>query len=201
MASLEAIFGPELTGWLVIPLLIFLARVFDVTLGTIRVIFIARGMRVLAPLFGFFEVLIWLVVISQILGNLTHWFNYIAYATGFAAGNYVGMVLENRLAIGKAILRIITRIDAEKLAVVLRERKYVLTTIDGSGSDGPVKILFMVVSRAQLPAIIEIVKQYNPRAVYTIEDVRFVGEGLPPSINIPRKRFSNLNRWVNRIFK
>ncbi|MBU0692498.1 DUF2179 domain-containing protein [bacterium] len=201
MANLETIFGHELMGWLIIPILIFLARVIDVSLGTIRVIFIARGMRFLAPFFGFFEVLIWLVVISQVFSNLTHWIYYISYATGFAAGNYVGMVLENRLAIGKAILRVITRVDAEQLANVLREKRYVLTTIDGEGREGPVKILFMVVSRAQLPGLIDLVKQYNPRAVYTIEDVRFVGEGLPASAGIPRKRINNLHRWVNRIFK
>lgn len=201
MANLEAIFGQDLMGWVVIPVLIFLARVMDVTLGTIRVIFIARGMRMLAPIFGFFEVLIWLVVISQIFTNLTHWINYIAYATGFAAGNYVGMVLEHRLAIGKAILRVITRVDAEQLAEVLREKKYVLTTIDGEGHEGPVKILFMVVSRVQLPGLIELIKKYNPRAVYTIEDVRFVGEGLPISAGIPRRRVNYLHRCVNRVFK
>jgi uncharacterized protein YebE (UPF0316 family) len=201
MASLESLFGPDLTVWVVVPAMIFLARVMDVSLGTIRVIFIARGMRLLAPLFGFFEVLIWLVVIAQIFSSLTHWINYIAYATGFATGNYVGMVIENRLAIGKAILRVMTRVDAEELTAVLRERKYVLTTIDGEGNGGSVKILFMVVSRAQLPAIIELVKKFNPRAVYTIEDVRFVGEGLPHPSPIPSRRISNMNRWLNRIFK
>jgi uncharacterized protein YebE (UPF0316 family) len=201
MINLESLFGPELTHWLIMPALIFLARVTDVSFGTIRVIFIARGMRKLAPLFGFFEVLIWLIVISQIFSNLSHWIYYIAYAAGFATGNYVGMVIENRLAIGKAILRVITRVDAEKLVQVLRDRKFLLTEINGEGSGGPVKILFMVVSRVQLPEAISLVKQYNPRAVYTIEDVRFVNEGLPQTTPSSRSPFSSMNRWLNRIFK
>jgi uncharacterized protein YebE (UPF0316 family) len=198
---MESIFSPELTTWVIMPALIFLARVTDVSIGTIRVIFIARGMRKLAPLFGFFEVLIWLIVIAQIFNNLTHWINYIAYAAGFATGNYVGMVLENRLAIGKAILRVITRIDAEKLVEVLRDRKFVLTEINAEGISGPVKILFMVVSRVQLPEAISLVKQYNPRAIYTIEDVRFANEGMPQITPRSRSPFGSMNRWLNRIFK
>jgi uncharacterized protein YebE (UPF0316 family) len=198
---MESLFGPELTTWVIMPALIFLARVTDVSIGTIRVIFIARGMRKLAPLCGFFEVLIWLIVIAQIFNNLTHWINYIAYAAGFATGNYVGMVLENRLAIGKAILRVITRVDAEKLVAVLRDRKFVLTEINAEGISGPVKILFMVVSRVQLPEAISLVNQFNPRAIYTIEDVRFANERLPQITPRSRSPFSGMNRWLNRIFK
>jgi len=85
--------------WL-LPVLIFFARVLDVSIGTMRIVFLSRGMRLMAPVFGFFEVLIWLIAISRIMGNLTSWVNYVAYASGFAAGNYVGMYLENRLAMG-----------------------------------------------------------------------------------------------------
>ncbi|HOQ05094.1 MAG TPA: DUF5698 domain-containing protein, partial [Anaerohalosphaeraceae bacterium] len=84
-------------AWIVLPLLIFIARIADVTIGTIRLIFVARGMKILAPLAGFFEVLIWLVVIGQIMRHLANPLCYIAYAAGFAAGNYIGMMLVDRL--------------------------------------------------------------------------------------------------------
>jgi uncharacterized protein YebE (UPF0316 family) len=79
--------------WIVLPLLIFLARVVDVSMGTIRVIFVSRGLKYLAPVVGFFEVLIWLLAIGQIMKNLSSPLCYVAYAGGFAAGNYIGIVI------------------------------------------------------------------------------------------------------------
>lgn len=201
MMNIEAVFGQQLTVWVVIPVLIFLARVLDVSIGTMRVIFITRGMRLLAPLVGFFEVLIWLIVIGEVLSNLTHWVNYVAYAAGFAAGNYVGMVIEHRMALGKAIVRVITRVDAEILTENLRKHKILLTVLDAAGNNGPVKVLFMVVARTQLPFVLDLVNEYNPRAVYTIEDVRFVSEGLSPMPEVKRRRFVKIWRWLNRISK
>ncbi|HPA70469.1 MAG TPA: DUF5698 domain-containing protein, partial [Bacteroidales bacterium] len=90
----------EIVNYLLLPLFIFLARIFDVSLGTLRIIFVTKGMRIIAPLVGFFEVLIWLLAISRIMQDLDNWVSYIAYAGGFATGNFVGMYLEERLAIG-----------------------------------------------------------------------------------------------------
>ena len=182
--DLNQIFGRELTVWLVIPLLIFIARIMDVSIGTLRVISIAKGMKMLAPVLGFFEVSIWLLAIGVILQNLNNWQNFIAFALGFAAGNYVGILIENKLALGTASLRIITRRDASELEMVLREKGYGLTSMDAEGKSGPVKVLFMLVSRSELPGIIKTVNKYNPHAFYSIEDVRFVNEGIFP----PRKR-------------
>src|SRR3989338_8300095 len=86
--------------YVVIPLLIFLARVCDVSVGTVRLILLYRGRRVLAPLLGFFEVLIWLLAVRQIMFNLTNPVVFISFAAGFAAGNYVGIILEEKLAVG-----------------------------------------------------------------------------------------------------
>ncbi|HEX2991004.1 MAG TPA: DUF5698 domain-containing protein, partial [Anaerolineales bacterium] len=86
--------------WVILPLIIFLTRVLDVTLGTLRIIFISRGRKYLAPLLGFIEVLIWITVVSQIIGGASNFAAYFAYAAGFAVGNYVGMWIEERLAIG-----------------------------------------------------------------------------------------------------
>ncbi len=164
----------------IIPLLIFFARILDVSIGTMRLIFVAKGMKYLAPLLGFVEVLIWLLAIGQILQNLTNWVNYIAYASGFAMGNYIGMIIEDRLALGMAIIRIITRKDATDLEDALREKEYGVTCLDATGSSGPVKVLFMVVDRKEQHKVIDVVKKYNPRSFYSIEDIRTAQEGIFP---------------------
>lgn len=168
------------TTWIVIPALIFLARILDVSIGTLRVIFVARGMRMLAPALGFFEVLIWLLAIGQILQNLTNWQNYIAYAAGFATGNWVGMVIENKLALGNVLVRIITHRDPMELAAHLRNADYGITTLNAEGKTGPVKVLLTVISRQELQQVIKIVNQYHPKAFYSIEDIRFAKEGIFP---------------------
>ncbi len=104
--------------YVLIPLLIFLARVTDVTLGTIRIVFVAKGYKFLSAVLGFFEVFIWLVAVSKIFENLDNWFYYIAYAGGFAAGNYVGLLIEERMAIGYVNIRIVTKQSGEELAKV-----------------------------------------------------------------------------------
>jgi len=175
-------------SWVVIPLLIVLARVVDVTLGTIRIIYISRGMKFLAPVFGFFEILVWLMAIGQIMQNLSNPVYYLAYAIGFAAGNMVGIFVEERLAVGKVILRIITQREATKLASHLRSAGYGVTTVDAEGAQGPVKLIFTVIDREKIKAVMDSVQTYNPRAFYSIEDVRSVREGIFP----PTRRFSDL---------
>ncbi len=195
--ELSSLFGHDLTVWLVIPLLIFFARILDVSLGTLRVIFVAKGIRLLAPLLGFFEVLIWLLAIGQIMQNLTNWVNYLSYAGGFAMGNFVGMTIEARLALGKVILRIITHREADKLVKELRDRGYGLTSVDAEGKNGPVKVLFMLVERNELTRISEIVNSYNPRAFYSIEDVRFAREGIFPT---HKNAFISRHHQILKIF-
>ncbi|MBW2637694.1 MAG: DUF2179 domain-containing protein [Deltaproteobacteria bacterium] len=176
--------------WVVIPLLIILARIIDVTLGTMRIIYISRGVKFLAPLFGFFEILVWLVAIGQIMRNLNNPVYYIAYAVGFAAGNLLGIFVEERLVVGRVILRIITQKDATELAKHLRASGYGVTAVDAEGAKGPVKLLFTVIDRDKTESVVESVQTYNPRAFYSIEDVRRVKEGIFP----PSRRFSDLIR-------
>ncbi len=166
----------------ILPILIFLARVVDVSIGTIRVIFIARGMKALAPLLGFVEVLVWIVAIGQIMQNLTAPIYYIAYAGGFAAGTFVGMQIEQRLALGIVSVRIITRQDATELINALREKNYGVTSVLGEGSTGPVSVIYTLVKRIRLGDLIDVIKHYNPNAFYIVEDIRFAQEGVfPPS--------------------
>jgi len=161
---------------LLLPLLIFLARIVDVSIGTLRIIFVSKGFKGLAAVLGFFESLIWVLAISQVFQNLNNWVTYVGFAGGFAAGNYVGILIEERLAMGNQIIRVITRRDAEALDGYLREAGYAVTSMDAEGIEGQVKILFMVCKRRELAKVLGIVTCYNPNAFYTIEDVRFVRE-------------------------
>ncbi|HLV00693.1 MAG TPA: DUF2179 domain-containing protein [Acidobacteriota bacterium] len=163
----------------VIPLLIFLCRVADVSLGTLRVAFIARGNLYLAPLIGFFEILIWLVAITQIMSNLTHVVYYFAYAGGFTAGTFIGLLIERKIALGMVAIRIIVREDAFDLIQSMKENKYGLTYMKGEGVTGPVHILFSLVKRAEASKVIELVEKFHPQAFYSLEDVRYARDPMP----------------------
>jgi len=176
-------------SWVLIPLLIFTARVMDVSIGTLRIVYIARGKRMLAPLLGFFEVLIWLVAISQIFKHLDNIACYFAWAAGFAMGNYVGMVIEKKLALGIQVIRIITRFNADDLIKDLKSSGYGLTLIDGEGASGPVKIIFMLIKRKDLPKVKAVILKYNPKAFYTVEDVQFASDPVYPLRSEVNKRF------------
>jgi len=159
-----------------IALLIFFARVADVTLQTMRIIFVTRGVRLLAAVCGFFEVLIWLIAITQVMQNLSSWITYVAYASGFAAGNIVGISLEQMLSVGNLMVRVITHKDATRLERFLRARHFGVTATDARGAMGSVKIIFTIVRRKDLRRVLRIIKRFNPQAFYTIEDVRLAAD-------------------------
>jgi len=167
--------------YIFIPLLICLARIVDVSLGTLRIILVSKGMKKVAPFLGFFEILIWLLAIGQVMQNLTNFVNYIAYALGFALGNYIGIIIEQKIAIGMVVVQVITRRDASELIEFLRNSEFGLTVIEANGEHGPVHIIFTVIKRSNLPIVIAHIKNFNPRAFYSVEDIRFVSEALFPA--------------------
>ncbi|HOJ61393.1 MAG TPA: DUF2179 domain-containing protein [bacterium] len=169
--------------WLpwVFPVIIFCARILDVTVGTLRIIFITRGMRKLAPVLGFIEVFIWLTIVSQVILHVSTLTNFIAYAAGYATGNYIGLLIETKLAIGLIIVRIITQKDAEGLIRHLKANNYGFTNIPAYGNDGYVNVIFTIIKRKNLPDMLNIIQQHNPGAFYSIEDVRSAGEGIFPA--------------------
>lgn len=173
---------PNLFAWVVLPILIFLARSGDVTLSTLRIVSIAQGRRVLAPVIGFCESLIWLLVISQVLQHLENPLCVVAYAGGFAAGNSMGLHLEQRLAFGMRLLRVIVREEAGELIEALRQAGFGVTVVAGEGISGPVSILFTLVRRRDLERATELVRTLNPRAFFTVEDVRQAAEGVFPAL-------------------
>jgi uncharacterized protein YebE (UPF0316 family) len=177
----------------ILPIIIFLARICDVSIGTVRIIFVAKGYKGRSALLGFIEVLLWIVVIAQIMQTANNLISYIAYAGGFAMGNYFGMLIEEKLSIGNVIVRIISTQNTSPLISSLKENNFRLTFLSGSGSYGEVKILFTVVKRKKLKKLINIIKEFNPKAFYSIEDIRYMNE--PDSFArpfMPRYRFSNI---------
>ncbi|MBF0217165.1 MAG: DUF2179 domain-containing protein [Candidatus Omnitrophica bacterium] len=163
-------------NYIVLPLLIFAARVVDVSLGTMRIVFVSRDFRALAAILGFFEVLIWLVVITQIMRNISSPIHYVAYASGYAMGNYAGISIERKLSMGVRAVRIVTSRDASDLVAALRDEGFGVTSINGEGLNGPVKLIFTIVRRNLVPEVIKLIERFNPKAFYTIEDVKFVQE-------------------------
>jgi uncharacterized protein YebE (UPF0316 family) len=175
--------------YLILPLLIFIARICDVSLDTLRVIMVSKGYRLYAPYIGFIQVLIWIITITRIMENLDNWFTYIGYAAGFGMGTYIGMRIEEKIALGYELLRIITRAGAIELVNVLRKQGYTVTHVIGEGKDGKVGIIFLILKRKVIKQVVEQVKKYNPHAFYTIEDMRFVRDPdyLPPT---------NRHKWL-----
>jgi uncharacterized protein YebE (UPF0316 family) len=163
----------------VVPVLIFFARIVDVSLGTLRLVVLARGLRGYASLLGFLEVFIWLLAISQVLANLHGIVSYLAYSAGFAAGTFVGMTIERRLLIGMAIVRVVVPQQADDLVGQLRNAGYSVTRIRGSGSKGPVEVIFSVLHRRELKRALDIVHDLTPHAFYSVEDVRTASGTLP----------------------
>lgn len=167
----------DIFAWVVLPLLIFFARIMDVSIGTIRLIFISKGMKLLAPLLGFFEVIIWLLAIGQIMQHLDNALCYLAYGLGFAMGNYLGIVLEEKMSIGTVLIRVIPQKDTTLLSSSLRESGFGVTETDIEGMKGKAKMLFSIISRKDVKDYIDKVNNYNPKAFYTIEDINSVKEG------------------------
>jgi len=162
--------------------LIFLARIVDVSIGTTRIILIARGYRNIAPVLGFFEVLIWLSAVTHVINNLASPLHYIIFAGGFAAGNYTGMLIEEKLAIGYQSVRIITMKHVTALPLTLEQEGFQITTTEGLGPRGRSYVIYSVIKKRDVKRAVEIVSVLEPEAFITIEDVRshrkgFIEEG------------------------
>ncbi len=178
--DLLALFSSDSTifQWVVLPIFIFLARISDQTIGTVRLIFLSKGYKHLAPFLGFFEVIIWLVTVGQIMQHLDNVLAYVAYGGGFAMGNYIGMTIEERLSIGNIMIRVIPKNNSKTLVTKLRENNYGVTAVDAEGSQGRVDIIFTIIKRKDVEHAVSIINEYNPAAFYTIEEIKSIKEGI-----------------------
>jgi uncharacterized protein YebE (UPF0316 family) len=158
--------------------LIFLLRVMDMTLDTLRVLVVMRGRKAIAWVLGFFQALIFVLAISSVLKNLNNPLNIIGYAAGFATGNVVGMWIEERLAIGHVHLNVVSTRLGAAIAERMRAEGFAVTEIPARGKDGTVTLLNISVLRKNVDQVHKLVNQVDPSAFVTAEDVRPVRRGF-----------------------
>jgi uncharacterized protein YebE (UPF0316 family) len=156
-----------------LPIIIFLSRIADVSLGTLRITMVSRGYKIESALLGFFEVLIWVIVVAQLLSNITHWVNYVAYAAGFSAGTFIGLYIEEKMKVGTVLVRIITLNKSAELIEALKDVGVAITSVDAKGGFNDVKVIFSVLKRKKLNQIWGIVKDVDPEAFFSTEDVKY----------------------------
>ena len=150
-----------------------------------------RGHRVLAAAIGFVEIIIWVLAAGQVLQNLDAWYLIVAYAAGFGAGNYIGIWMESKLALGREMVSAISfRADGE-LAKILRERGFRAIDVDADmGRGPPVDLVFTVTRRRRVPELVRTILEADPEAQYSVTDVKFAHEGFDPTMIRTRSMWS-----------
>lgn len=174
------LFALDFPAFSILPILVFLAELCVVTLGTLRIIFISRGKKGLAPVVGFFEITIWLFAIGQVVQNLHDAGCFLGFAGGFTLGNFLGLQIEKWLALGNVVVRTVTHKDATGLIASLRAAHFGVTSLDAEGGKGPVKLVFMVVRRKELEAVLLLIRRFDPKAFYSVDDIQDAGSGIFP---------------------
>jgi len=179
-------------------LAVFLSRIADQTLDTFRTISIFRGYRFLAALMGFFTVLIWINVAGQVISNIhSNWYLTVVYAAGFAAGQATGLWLESRIALGHQLVRVWSRSEVN-IAEPLWEHNYAMTELQGKSRGGPIDVVFVVVRRNRVSELCDLINQLDPKAFYTVEDVKQVGlRQSDPGILLGRKIWQGVGGLMN----
>lgn len=174
--------------WL-LPLIIFFGRILDVTLGTLRIIFVSKGQKYLAPIMGFFEVFIWVVIISQILSRASDMIAYLTYAAGYATGNYVGIIIEGHIAYGVVVCRIYTNKIPDTLVSMFAAQGYGATKFEGMGAQKKVWVVEAVIERKALKVVDRYIATFDENTFYTVEDVRVRQKGIFPKSTLLFKRW------------
>jgi uncharacterized protein YebE (UPF0316 family) len=159
------------------PLVIFVLRIVDVSLATIRMLLAMRGVKFIAPLIGFVEVLVWIIAVGSAIQHLDSPLHLIGYAAGFATGTLVGMTLEEKMAFGLATVRIVSRHGGVELAEALRDRGFGVTEFAGQGREGRVEVVDVVLRRRQLAQVFKEVNTWDPEAFVTVEEPRAIHRG------------------------
>lgn len=150
--------------------IIFILRAIDVGMATVRIVLLSRGRKGAAAAIGFFECLIWVVAVSRVLTGLDDPLRMIAFAAGFAAGTYFGSMVEEWLAIGQTLIRVITSSEREGVATAIRAKGFGATVLNGDGLNGDVRVTFTVIPRKRVDEVLAVVNEIAPDAYLTIED-------------------------------
>ncbi len=175
---MDLLSGFDFYGFVILPLLIFFARIVDQSLGILRIIFATKGFKLSVLFFAFFESLIWLLAVKQIFVRIDNIFYLFVFAAGFASGNIFGIFIEEKISLGFVLVRVVFQKDAENSINALKERGYRLTVVDVLGMEGPVKMIFSTIKRKQIKDFLSILNSENPTAFFTIEDVKQIREGF-----------------------
>jgi len=153
-----------------VAVVVFCLRIVDVSLGTVRTLFVVQGRLAVSVMIGFVEVLIWVTAVSQVIVRIHESpLLVVAFAAGFAAGNAVGILLERRLALGTCVLRMIIKQEGDAVAAALRRAGHVVTTFDGEGRDGVRKLVYTTCPRRELRQVIDVAKQIDPGLFYVVD--------------------------------
>ena len=159
------------------PAVIFMLRVTDVSMATVRTLLIVRNAKLLVPILGFFEVLIWIYAVGTVVQNLSSPWHLVGYAGGFATGNLVGLFIEERLALGLATVRTMVKSGGDTLAGTLREHGFAVTEQEGRGRDGPIHVLYSVIARRQVHPYVRTVDREAPDSFVVVDEPRAVRRG------------------------
>lgn len=171
-----------------LPLAIFMGRICDVSLGTLRILFVAKGEKKIAPIIGFLEVFIWVVIIAQVLSRANDLISYLAYAGGYGAGTYIGLCIEERIAFGYAKYRVFTVQNGLDLVRLLNRSGYGSTMIHGEGSVSEIDIIETVINRQDAKTVERIIECFDPKAFCLVEDIRAKQLGI----------FGKRQSWLQR---
>jgi uncharacterized protein YebE (UPF0316 family) len=159
------------------PLVIFFLRIVDVSLSTLRMLLTVRGIKIAAPFIGFFEVIIWITAVGTAIRHLDSPLHLIGYASGFATGTIVGLTIEERMAIGMASIRVVSRFGGVELAEALREKGFGVTEFAGHGKEGRVEVVDAVVRRRDLQDALREIDRWDPHAFVTVNEPRSIRRG------------------------
>ena len=182
-----------------LPFLVFFAELCVVTLSTLRIIFIARGNRVLPPILGFFEISIWLFAIGKVMQNLSDSGCFLGFAGGFTLGNFLGVMIERWLALGNVVVRTITHRDATALIDSLKAAQFGVTSLDAEGGKEPVKMVFTVVRRKELETVLAIIRNFDPNAFYSVDEIQEAGSGIFPGSRRVRGAIPSILQLSRRV--
>jgi uncharacterized protein YebE (UPF0316 family) len=155
-----------------------LARISDQSIGTLRLILVSKGYKLIAPFLAFFESLIWLLAVSQILKHLDNWVTFVAYGLGFALGNYIGILLEEKISLGNVIVRVFPKADHLGLIEYMKQQNIGYSIIDAEGRMGGLKIIFSIISRKNMNNFISKIEEFTPGSFYSVEEVKSVKKGI-----------------------
>ena len=179
----------DLFAILALPFFIFIARAINVSLGTIRIAFVSKGYKYYAPIIGFFEAIVWLFAIAQVVNDITNLWLVFAYGLGFSAGTYVGIIIEEKLSLGQVRLRLIVRTNYDEIITILQSEGHLLTIVKADYRKDNARVISLLVRRNEVKKVIKTINKINEKVFYSIEDVRKVSEEDEPEEKSTTEKF------------